>query len=99
MQPMNNQLQAVSIKFKDGRSLFGVWTLWSRSVSAPLFRELCAAQSHLDCGISRLVDIEKAEKSAEDVEVRLLGDEDSGTLVLTTQASWSEAYITGPCAA
>lgn len=91
--------QAVAVTFKDGRQLFGIWNPSHRSLSTPLFRELVDAQAHLDCGISRIVDIENAERSAEEVEVRLLGEGECGSVVLTTQASWSEAYVLGPCEA
>lgn len=96
---MSNQFQAVAVEFKDGRRLFGIWSPWSRHLAAPLFHELSDAESHLDCGIARLVDIESAEQSAEEVEVRQLGEDNAGSRLLTTQASWSEAHITGPCAA
>lgn len=99
MQPVNNQPVVVSLDFKDGRRLFGIWTPWLSSLAAPLFRDLAGAQRHLDCGISRLVNIEKAIQSSDDVEVRLLGESEPGKVVLTTQASWSEAYVTGACEA
>lgn len=91
--------QAASVTFKDGRQLFGIWHRSHRSLSTPLFRDLNDAQAHLVCGISQQVDIENAERSSEEVKVRLLGEGESGAVVLTTQASWPEAYVTGRCEA
>jgi hypothetical protein len=62
---MNNQHQAVSVEFKDGRQLFGVWAPWIKTLATPLFSELGSARGVLDCGISRLVNIEEAKQSAE----------------------------------
>lgn len=97
MHPTDSRSEAVAVVFKDGRRLFGVWSPWTRHLSAPLFQDLGGAQRHLDRGISRLVNIEFAEQSAEDVEVRTLAESDAGALLLATRASWPEAYVVGPC--
>lgn len=91
---MNNNQIAV-VKFKGGKRLYGVWATWHRSLSAPLFVNQADAEAHLDCGISRLVDMDAAGKSAEEVEVCLLADIE--TLLFKTTASFDHGYVTGSC--
>lgn len=83
------------VQFSGGRTLYGVWIPWLRSLSEALFCEEESAAAHLDCGISRLVDMGAVTATAEDVEVFVASSGD--VPVLRTTASWEHGFVTGPC--